>query len=214
MTPGHQYPVGMTMSLQRRLQLLAWAKKYDTTIFEDDYDSEFRFSGRPLPAMQGLDHGGKVIFSGSFNKVMFPSLRLGYLVVPQNLVEVFVCTKAMTTRHQPLLDQAVLCDFIEQGHLGRHLRRMRKIYEERFLHSARVRKQHLGEYLEIATIEAGLQTIGRLRIDVSAEVVAQRAEMEEIDVVPLSRYCHAVDCGRVADWVCGRGGEGDSRGRA
>ncbi len=194
-TPGHQYPVGMTMSLQRRLQLLAWAKKYNTPIFEDDYDSEFRFSGRPLPAMQGLDHGGKVIFCGSFNKVMFPSLRLGYLVLPRNLVEVFACTKAMTTRHQSLLDQAVLCDFIEQGHLGRHLRRMRKIYEERFSILLEAAQQHLAEYLEIANIEAGLQTIGRLRIGpstegISAEAVAQRAAMEEIDVVPLSRYCH------------------------
>ena len=196
-TPGHQYPVGITMSLQRRLQLLAWAKKYGTPIFEDDYDSEFRFSGRPIPAMQGLDHGGKVIFCGSFNKVMFPSLRLGYLVVPRNLVDVFAHTKAMTTRHQSLLDQAVLCDFIEQGHLGRHLRRMRKIYEERFKILLASAKQHLDDYLEIATIEAGLQTVGRLRINlvakgISAEAVAQRAALNDIDVVPLSRYCHTV----------------------
>jgi GntR family transcriptional regulator/MocR family aminotransferase len=189
-TPGHQYPVGMTMSLQRRLQLLAWAKKYDTPIFEDDYDSEFRFSGRPIPAMQGLDHGGKVIFCGSFNKVMFPSLRLGYLVVPRNLIELFGYAKAMTTRHQSLLDQAVLCDFIEQGHLGRHLRRMRKIYEERFTILLRSAQEHLAEYLEIATIEAGLQTIGRLRGKVSAEKVAERAALQNLDVVPLSRYCH------------------------
>jgi GntR family transcriptional regulator/MocR family aminotransferase len=189
-TPGHQYPVGMTMSLQRRLQLLAWAKMYDTPIFEDDYDSEFRFSGRPIPAMQGLDHSGKVIFCGSFNKVMFPSLRLGYLVVPRNLIEIFACTKAMTTRHQSLLDQAVLCDFIEQGHLGRHLRRMRKIYEERFSILREAAEEHLGEYLEIANIEAGLQTIGRLRVDLSAEAVAQRAALHDIDVVPLNRYCH------------------------
>jgi GntR family transcriptional regulator / MocR family aminotransferase len=192
-TPGHQYPVGMTMSLQRRLQLLAWAKKYGTPIFEDDYDSEFRFSGRPLPAMQGLDHGGKVIFCGSFNKVMFPSLRLGYLVVPRNLIDVFACTKAMTTRHQSLLDQAVLCDFIEQGHLGRHLRRMRKIYLERYTILRELAEQHLAEYLEIATIEAGLQTIGRLHghlaaQGISAEIVAQRAALVDIDVVPLSRY--------------------------
>jgi GntR family transcriptional regulator/MocR family aminotransferase len=190
-TPGHQYPVGMTMGLQRRLQLLTWAKKYDTPIFEDDYDSEFRFSGRPIPAMQGLDHGGKVIFCGSFNKVMFPSLRLGYLVVPRALVEVFANTKAMTTRHQSLLDQAVLCDFIEQGHLGRHLRRMRKIYEERFQILLASAQQHLGDYLEIATIEAGLQTIGRLRVNLSAEAVAQRAALHDLDVVPLSRYCHS-----------------------
>lgn len=194
-TPGHQYPVGMTMSLQRRLQLLAWAKMYDTPIFEDDYDSEFRFSGRPLPAMQGLDHCGKVIFCGSFNKVMFPSLRLGYLVVPRNLVDVFAHTKAMTTRHQSLLDQAVLCDFIEQGHLGRHLRRMRKIYEERFKILLASAQEHLGEYLEIATIEAGLQTVGRLHAKlgergITAEAVAQRAALHDVDVVPLSRYCH------------------------
>jgi GntR family transcriptional regulator/MocR family aminotransferase len=194
-TPGHQYPVGMTMSLQRRLQLLAWAKKYGTPIFEDDYDSEFRFSGRPIPAMQGLDHGGKVIFCGSFNKVMFPSLRLGYLVVPRNLIDVFACTKALTTRHQSLLDQAVLCDFIEQGHLGRHLRRMRKIYQERYTILRESAQQYLAEYLDIATIEAGLQTIGRLHSHltaqgITAEIVAERAALQDIDVVPLSRYCH------------------------
>jgi len=186
----------MTMSLQRRLQLLAWAKKYGTPIFEDDYDSEFRFSGRPIPAMQGLDHAGKVIFCGSFNKVMFPSLRLGYLVVPRNLIDVFAYTKAMTTRHQSLLDQAVLCDFIEQGHLGRHLRRMRKIYQERYNILRESAQQHLAEYLEIATIEAGMQTIGRLRTSlinqgITAEMVAQRAALVDIDVVPLSRYCHS-----------------------
>jgi GntR family transcriptional regulator/MocR family aminotransferase len=194
-TPGHQYPVGMTMGLQRRLQLLAWANKYGTPIFEDDYDSEFRFSGRPIPAMQGLDHGGKVIFCGSFNKVMFPSLRLGYLVVPRNLIEVFACTKAMTTRHQSLLDQAVLCDFIEEGHLGRHLRRMRKIYQERYSILLASAQQYLAEYLEIATIEAGLQTIGRFQSSlanqgITAEMVAQSAALVDIDIVPLSRYCH------------------------
>jgi GntR family transcriptional regulator / MocR family aminotransferase len=192
-TPGHQYPSGVTMSLPRRLQLLAWAKRYNTAIFEDDYDSEFRFSGRPLPAMQGLDHGDKVIFCGSFNKVMFPSLRLGYLVVPRNLIEVFACTKAMTTRHQSLLDQATLCDFIEQGHLGRHLRRMRKIYEERFSLLRSCAQQHLAQYLEISNIEAGLQTIGLLHAGlpagITAELVARRASLVDIDVVPLSRYC-------------------------
>lgn len=190
-TPGHQYPVGMTMSLPRRLQLLAWAKQYNTPIFEDDYDSEFRFSGRPLPAMQGLDHGGKVIFCGSFNKVMFPSLRLGYLVLPPGLVEIFTRTKAMTTRHQSLLDQATLCDFIEQGHLGRHLRRMRKIYEERFQLLRESAQRHLAGALEIANIEAGLQTIGRLQTGISAESVAEGAARRGVDVVPLSRYCHS-----------------------
>jgi GntR family transcriptional regulator/MocR family aminotransferase len=190
-TPGHQYPMGMTMSLARRLQLLAWAKMHGTMIFEDDYDSEFRFSGRPLPAMQGLDRGGNVIFCGSFNKVMFPALRLGYLVLPKHMVDVFVHTKAMTTRHHALLDQAALCDFIEQGHLGRHLRRMRKIYEERFHVLMRYAREYLAEDLEVLEIEAGLQTIGSLRRQLSAEVVAQRAGRRDIDVIPLSRFCHA-----------------------
>jgi GntR family transcriptional regulator/MocR family aminotransferase len=97
----------------------------------------------------------------------------------------------MTTRHHSLLDQAVLCDFIEQGHLGRHLRRMRKTYEERFSILLECAREPLGEYLEISNIEAGLQTIGRLRNHTSAELVAERAAMEDIDVVPLSRFCHA-----------------------
>ena len=189
-TPGHQFPMGMTMSLQRRLQLLAWARKHNTVIFEDDYDSEFRFAGRPLPAMQGLDRGGKVIFCGNFNKVMFPSLRMGYVVLPHDLVEVFARTKAMTTRHHPLLDQAVMCDFMEQGHFGRHLRRMRKIYEERFLLLMECAREQLGEFMEIAPIEAGLQTTGLFRQNISAELVAQRAAMDGVDVVPLSRFCH------------------------
>lgn len=190
-TPGHQYPAGMTMSLQRRLQLLSWAKQYGTAIFEDDYDSEFRFNGRPLPAMQGLDHAGRVIFCGGFNKVMFPSLRLAYLIVPPDMVDLYARAKAITTRHHSLLDQAVLCDFIDQGHFGRHLRRMRKIYEERFGILVECAQQHLSGFLHIAKIEAGLQTVGWLRGSLSAEVVAQRAAAEGIDVVPLCRYCHA-----------------------
>ncbi len=196
-TPGHQYPAGMTMSLPRRLQLLAWAGTYNVPIFEDDYDSEFRFAGRPIPAVQGLDQGGKVIFCGSFNKTMFPSLRLGYLVLPQTLLDPFLRAKAMTTRHHSILLQAPLCDFIELGHLGRHLRRMRKIYAERFALLCQSAEQYLAEYLEIAPIEAGLQTIAHLRsglttLGITAEQVAHRAAQQGIDVVPLSFYCHNV----------------------
>jgi GntR family transcriptional regulator/MocR family aminotransferase len=190
-TPGHQFPMGTTMSLRRRLELLARAHKYETVIFEDDYDSEFRFSGRPVPAMQGLDRGGRVIFGGSFNKVLFPALRLGYLILPQTLVDVFACAKALTTRHYPLLDQAVLCDFIEQGHFGRHIRRMRKTYGERLSVLLECGRMYLGEYLELSNIEAGVQTIGLLLNNTSAETVAQRAALENIDVVPLRRYCCA-----------------------
>ena len=126
-TPAHQFPLGMTMTLARRLELLEWARSSGALIFEDDYDSEYRYSGRPIPSLQGLDAGGQVLFCGTFNKVLFPSLRLAYLVIPPDLVPHFAAAIAITRRHPPLLDQAVLCDFITEGHFGRHLRRMRQI---------------------------------------------------------------------------------------
>jgi GntR family transcriptional regulator/MocR family aminotransferase len=102
-TPGHQFPLGMTMSLPRRLQLLEWARKSGALIFEDDYDSEFRYSGRPIPALQGLDSSGLVFYAGSFSKVLFPSLRLGYLVIPADWVSHFEAAKSLSSRHAPLL---------------------------------------------------------------------------------------------------------------
>ena len=100
-TPGHQFPLGISMSLPRRLQLLEWARRSGALIFEDDYDSEYRYSGRPVPALQGLDRHGTVLFAGSFSKVLFPSLRLGYLVIPPDLVDCFAATKSITNRHAP-----------------------------------------------------------------------------------------------------------------
>src|SRR5690606_23892210 len=106
-TPAHQYPLGTLMSLSRRLSLLEWARTAGGWIFEDDCDAEYRYAGRPVPALQGLDRHGVVLFSGTFGKVLFPSLRLGYLVVPQALVDTVAAAKSVTTRHAPLLDQAV-----------------------------------------------------------------------------------------------------------
>jgi len=137
-TPAHQFPLGVTMSLRRRLALLEWARRSGTLIFEDDYDSEYRYSGRPIPAMQGLDRSGVVIFAGSFSAVLFPALRLGYLVVPSEMVDVFAAAESVSTQHPPLLEQAILCDFITEGHFARHIRRMRELYAER-LACARLR---------------------------------------------------------------------------
>src|SRR6185436_7958799 len=109
-------------------ELLEWARTSGALIFEDDYDSEYRYSGRPIPSLQGLDSGGQVLFCGTFTKVLFPSLRLAYLVLPSDLVPPFNAAIALTPRHAPLLDQAVLCDFITEGHFARHLRRMRQVY--------------------------------------------------------------------------------------
>ena len=142
LTPGHQFPLGTTMSLARRLQLLEWARRAGAMIFEDDYDSEYRYSGRPIPALQGLDEHGLVLYAGSFSKVLFPSLRLGYAVIPLDMVPHFEASLSLTCRHAPLLEQLVLTEFIAEGHFGRHLRRMREVYAERLgvlLEEARLR---------------------------------------------------------------------------
>jgi GntR family transcriptional regulator/MocR family aminotransferase len=189
-TPGHQFPLGVTMSLARRLQLLEWAAKSGAVILEDDYDSEYRYAGRPVPALQGLDRRGLVLFTGSFSKVLFPSLRLGYLVVPPDLVDYASATLSVTSRHAPLLEQAVLYDFITEGHFGRHLRRMREVYAERLSALLECARQNLTGLLEISGVEAGLQTAGWLRGGLDAESVAAAAAKQGVEVTPLSRYSH------------------------
>jgi len=187
-TPGHQFPLGVTMSLPRRLELLEWARKSDALIFEDDYDSEYRYSGRPIPALQGLDCNGLVLFAGSFSKVLFPSLRLGYLVIPLDLVTYFAAAKSVTTRHAPMLEQAVLSDFINEGHFGRHLRRMREVYAERRSVLLECARHRLTGLLEISGVEAGLQTAGFLYDGIDGESAARAAADRNVEVVPLSRY--------------------------
>lgn len=187
-TPGHQFPLGITMSLPRRLELLAWARKSDALIFEDDYDSEYRYSGRPVPALQGLDRNGLVLFAGSFSKVLFPSLRLGYLVIPLDLVDYFAATKSVTSRHAPLLEQAILCDFITEGHFGRHLRRMRQVYAERLSVLLESARERLAGLLEISNVEAGLQTVGWLSKGIDGESATRAATKRDVEVIPLSCY--------------------------
>jgi GntR family transcriptional regulator / MocR family aminotransferase len=187
-TPGHQFPLGTTMSLARRLQLLQWARKSGAMIFEDDYDGEYRYSGRPIPALQGLDDGGLVLYAGSFSKVLFPALRLGYVVIPVDLLPHFEAAMSLTVRHAPLVEQLVLTDFITDGHFGRHLRRMREVYAERLsilLEEARLR---LSGLLEISGVEAGLQTAGWLCDGIDAESAATAAAKRNVDVTPIGRY--------------------------
>ncbi len=189
-TPAHQFPLGVTMSLRRRLALLEWARKGGVLIFEDDYDSEYRYSGRPVPAMQGLDRAGVVIFGGSFSAVMFPAMRLGYLVVPPEMIDVFAAAQSVSTHHPPLLGQAVLCDFIREGHFARHIRRMRQVYAQRLAVLLNAARERWDGLVEISNIEAGLQTIGWLRGEVSAENVARAAAERDVELVPLQRYAY------------------------
>jgi GntR family transcriptional regulator/MocR family aminotransferase len=187
-TPAHQFPLGVTMSLRRRLELLDWARRSHTMVFEDDYDSEYRYSGRPIPALQGLDRAGVVIFAGSFNEVLFPALRLAYLVVPPGLVDVFAAAQSASMRHAPLIDQAILCDFIAEGHFARHIRRMRELYAERLAVLLESAGQRLSGLLEISHVEAGLQTVGWLTCGMSANQAAAAAAKREVEVIPLRRY--------------------------
>jgi GntR family transcriptional regulator/MocR family aminotransferase len=188
LTPAHQFPLGVCMSLRRRMALLDWARTSSALIFEDDYDGEYRYSGRPVPSLQGLDHNGLVLFAGSFSKVLFPSLRLGYLVIPTDLVDYVAATRSVTSRHAPLLEQAVLCDFITGGHLGRHVRRMREAYAERLSVLLECAQHRLSGLLEIVGVEAGLQTAAWLCDGIDADSAARAAAKRDVEVTPLSRY--------------------------
>jgi len=189
-TPAHQFPLGVTMSLRRRLALLEWARKAGVVIFEDDYDSEYRYSGRPVPALQGLDRAGVVIFGGSFSAVMFPAMRLGYLVVPSEMVDVFAAAQSVSTHHPPLLGQAVLCDFIREGHFARHIRRMREVYAERLGILLKGAREKLDGLVEISNVEAGLQTIGWLPERKVEEDIDAAAAKKNVEVIPLQHYAY------------------------
>ena len=188
LTPAHHFPTGATMTLPRRLEILEWARKSNALLFEDDYDSEYRYQGRPIPALQGLDRHGVVFFAGSFSKVLFPSLRLAYLVVPPDLVPLFEATRTITARHAPIIDQVVLCDFITEGHFGRHLRRMREIYSSRLTLLLERSVSELKGLLEISKVEAGLQTAGWLARGFTSDAACQAAAARGVEVTPISRY--------------------------
>jgi GntR family transcriptional regulator/MocR family aminotransferase len=161
-TPSHQYPLGTVMSLGRRLQLLEWAAANGAYILEDDYDSEYRYSGRPLTALQGLDRAGRVVYAGSFSKVLFPSLRLGYLVLPEDLAGPVTELRRGVDDHPSAVAQPALADFFNEGHLAAHVRRMRRLYAERQARLLEAARAHLDGLLELAPDEAGLHLVADL----------------------------------------------------
>lgn len=187
-TPSHQYPLGVTMSLARRLALLDWAKHTGAWILEDDYDSEYRYAGRPLAALQGLDSDGRVIYIGTLSKVLMPALRLGYLVVPPELVHAFTNARALTDRHAPLLDQAVLTEFIVQGYFARHLRRMRGVYAQRQIVLRDAIENDLRQWLRVEPAAAGLHLVAMLRQTPDDRAVVQAALAQCIELAPLSYF--------------------------
>jgi GntR family transcriptional regulator/MocR family aminotransferase len=187
-TPSHQFPLGVTMSLSRRLALLEWAKTSGSFIVEDDYNSEFRYAGRPLASLQGLDQDGRVIYLGTFSKTIFPSLRLGCIVVPKELIDVFIAARALIDRHSPSLDQAILADFINEGHLTRHIRRMRTMYAERQQVLVEAARRDLRHWLEVEPADAGMHLVAWLRQGLNDKRASTKAAQNGVEAAPLSAY--------------------------
>jgi GntR family transcriptional regulator/MocR family aminotransferase len=158
-TPSHQFPTGAVMPLARRLELLAWSARESTFIFEDDYDSEYRYSGRPIEALQALDSHGSVLYAGTFSKVMFPGLRLGYLVVPEHLVKPVRTVKALLDTGSPTLPQLALVDFIQGGFFERHLHRLRLRNAARRATLLEAIDRYLGNHAEVSGVDAGLHVL-------------------------------------------------------
>ncbi len=188
-TPSHQYPLGITMSLRRRLQLLEGAREVGSFVLEDDYDSEYRYAGRPLAALQGLDQDGRVIYLGTFSKVMFPGIRLGYIVVPDHLLDAFLKIRTLIDAYPSSIGQAALASFIEEGYLASHIRRMRPLYAER----QQVLIEALGEVtdkLSLSKADAGMHLVARLEDGLDDRLVAQKAKERGIQAPALATYFH------------------------
>ena len=186
LTPSHQYPLGTTMSAARRLEILQWTVRARAWIIEDDYDGEFRFDSRPIGALQGLDTDSNVVYVGTFSKVLFPALRLGYIVVPKDMVAAFAAVREAADLFSSTLYQAVLTDFIREGHFARHLRRMRVLYMERRSLLVDALRAQLGNMLEVIGAEAGMHLVALLPPGVDDREAARRAAQNGISVLPLS----------------------------
>lgn len=189
-TPARQYPLGLAMSLPRRLELLAWAQQVSAWVVEDDYDSEYRYAGRPLAPLQSLDEGaGRVVYIGSLSKVLFPSIRLGYLVVPPSLVEPVTRARAVLEDHPALALQPALAAFIQEGHFAAHLRRMRALYQARQEAMLQAAKRHLDGLVQLSGSEAGLHLLARLAPPgLSDHDASARATAAGLVAPPLSAY--------------------------
>jgi GntR family transcriptional regulator/MocR family aminotransferase len=187
-TPGHQFPMGVTMSLERRLALIAWAREVGAFVIEDDYDADFRFAGRPLSVLQSLDSENHVILVGTFNKLLFPALRLGYVVLPPNLVDPFLELRFGADLRTISLEQAILCDFIVEGHLGRHMRRMLELYAVRLAALREAGQEFLQGLMEIENVQTGLYTAGFLRNGMGSQEAEATLIEQGVQTIGMHRF--------------------------
>ena len=187
-TPAHQFPLGPAMSLGRRMELLKWAASSGAFVIEDDYDSEYRFEGRPIPALMSLDRGSNVIMVGSFSKLLFPALRIGYIVAPPALADFVAAFRLQTDFRAIHLEQTVLTDFIDGGHFSRHVRRMREIYAGRHAPLIEAARRHLAGVLDVQNVHCGLYTAAQLRNSMSSAEAERAALAAGVETVSLDRY--------------------------
>lgn len=197
-TPSYNAPLGVALSLDRRLALLDWAARADAWVVEDDWNGEFRYDGEAIPAVQGLDESGRVIYVGSFSKILAPGLRIGYLVVPPALIDPVRQTRRASDIHTAVPIQAVLADFLSSGSFARHVRRMRELYRARQATLVDLARSITGGLLEVQPASAGMQVVGYLPTGVSAEAVARAAAARGVVVEPFTIGTAAVTHGRPA----------------
>ena len=195
-TPSHQFPLGVTMSLSRRRELLAAAAERRAWIVEDDYDSEFRYVSRPLTALHGLDADGRVIYVGTFSKVMFPALRIGFVIAPPSLVAAIAAARQFAGTQQPTLEQMVLADFIAEGHFERHVRRMRNVYAERQQDLIDALHAECDGLVEASPAGSGMHLVGWLPPELDDRDVSRRAAARNVDAIPLSAFAIGRGAGR------------------
>jgi len=188
-TPSHQFPLGVTMSFQRRTDLLDFARSKNAFVFEDDYDAEFRFTGPPLPCLQGIDNSSRVIYAGTMSKILHPSLRLGYIIAPEPLVDPLVKIRSTMDQHSSAIDQATLALFIAEGFFLSHIKRMRKIYSERRDVFAKQFNSLLGDRFSLHMPEAGLNCVAWLKRAEDFERVKRVTREIAVRPSPLSFFC-------------------------
>jgi len=190
-TPTHQFPLGYTMSIERRVYLLELAQKFQMTIIEDDYDSDFRYNGEPLSSLQGLGGGENIIYIGSLSKIFFPALRIGYCVLPEKYIPLFLNHRKLISRQPSLVNQAAAAQFFQKGFLYRHLKRMHKIYKTRRDCLTDLLKNYLSECLLVEYCDSGMHLVAYFKIKFNVEEIRKRGNEKNIALIFISDYMHA-----------------------
>ena len=187
-TPSHQFPLGVQMTLARRLALLRWARDQDAWIVEDDYDSEYRYGARPVPCLHGLAPDARVIYVGSFSKTLFPALRLGFVLLPADVLTAMAAARRAADAHPPAFDQLVVADMITDGHYDRHLRRMRAVCRERLEALAEAATRYCGGALTLRPVQTGLHAVADLAHGFDLDRLLVEAVNQQIEIMPLRAY--------------------------